>query len=158
MSGVALRRGDPADAAALAGLEQEASLHPWSVEQLEAELVRPAPDEVLVLEAPSGFVAYCATRVVLDELHVMNLAVRPPARRRGLARFLLASALRRGGRAGARRALLEVRAGNDAAHALYAQSGFVLLARRPRYYSQPLEDALVLVREGLPGGGAAGRC
>jgi ribosomal-protein-alanine N-acetyltransferase len=157
VSGVALRRARPDDAAALARLEQEASLHPWSVDELRAELVRPSPDEVLVLEARTGILAYCATRVVLDELHVMNLAVHPRARRQGLGRALLEAALRRGGRAGARRTLLEVRAGNEAARALYAQSGFVVLARRREYYREPLEDALVLVLEALPGRGAPGR-
>jgi ribosomal-protein-alanine N-acetyltransferase len=108
--------------------------------------VRSAPDAVLVLEGRDGILAYCAYRLVLDEMHVMNLAVRPGARRRGLGRFLLEAALTRAGRAGARRALLEVRAGNDAARALYAGCGFVLLGRRKRYYSDPPEDALVLVR------------
>jgi ribosomal-protein-alanine N-acetyltransferase len=157
VSGVALRRAGPDDTAALAALEWESSLHPWSGEQLRGELVRPHPDEVLVLEARAGILAYCATRVVLDELHVMNLAVHPRARRQGLGRALLEAALRRGGRAGARRALLEVRAGNEAARALYAQSGFVVLARRREYYREPLEDALVLVLEALPGRAAPGR-
>jgi ribosomal-protein-alanine N-acetyltransferase len=157
VSGVALRRAGPDDTAPLARLEQETSLHPWSADQLRAELVRPLPDEVLVLEARTGILGYCATRLVIDELHVMNLAVRPSARRRGLGRALLEAALRRGARAGARRALLEVRAGNEAARALYARSGFVVLARRREYYREPLEDALVLVREALPDRGAPGR-
>ena len=144
-----LRRARAADTPALVALEQAASLHPWS-----AELLRAAPDTVLALEGREGIVAYCAYRLVLDEMHVMNLAVRPEARRQGLGRFLLRRALARAERAGARRALLEVRAGNAAARALYAESGFALLGRRSRYYVEPPEDALVLVREaGLLGSG-----
>jgi ribosomal-protein-alanine N-acetyltransferase len=144
--GVFLRRARAGDWAALAALEGAGSLHAWSADQIRSELVRSAPDAVLVLEGRDGILAYCAYRLVLDEMHVMNLAVRPGARRRGLGRFLLEAALTRAGRAGARRALLEVRAGNDAARALYAGCGFVLLGRRKRYYSDPPEDALVLVR------------
>lgn len=144
--GVFLRRAREADAAALAALESAGSLHPWSADQIRSELVRSAPDAVLVLEGRDGIVAYCAYRLVLDEMHVMNLAVSPGARRRGLGRLLLETVLSRAGRTGARRALLEVRAGNDAARALYSGLGFALLGRRKHYYSDPPEDALVLVR------------
>lgn len=149
--GVLLRRAVMGDAAALAALEQAASPDPWSEGELRAELERVAPDAVLVLEGRAGLVAYCGYRLVLDEMQVMNLAVRPEARRRGLGGFLLRLALARAERAGARRSLLEVRAGNAAARALYAASGFCLLGRRPRYYASPEDDALVLVREAGPG-------
>jgi ribosomal-protein-alanine N-acetyltransferase len=132
----------------LSELERAASLHPWSEAQMRDELERSAPDGVLVLESRGGILAYGAFRMVVDELHVMNLAVRPELRRRGLARFLLGIALARAARAGATRALLEVRAGNTAARALYTQCGFVPLGRREQYYADPPEDALVLVREG----------
>jgi ribosomal-protein-alanine N-acetyltransferase len=141
-----LRRGEPSDAAALAALERSASLHPWTEGQLRDELARPLPDGVLVLHGLSGLLAYCAVRLVADELHVMNLAVDARARRRGLARFLLQKSLERGERAGAVRALLEVRAGNTAARALYAKAGFALLGKRKAYYVDPPEDALVLAR------------
>jgi ribosomal-protein-alanine N-acetyltransferase len=146
--GAFLRRAGPADTHALSELERAASLHPWSEAQMRAELERSAPDAVLVLESRGGILAYGAFRMVLDELHVMGLAVRPEARRRGLGRFLLGIALARAGRAGATRALLEVRAGNTAARALYTECGFVPLGLRKQYYADPPEDALVLVREG----------
>jgi ribosomal-protein-alanine N-acetyltransferase len=133
--------------AALAALEQGASQHPWSADLVRAEVEREPPDGVLVLETPEGIVAYGAWRVVVDELHVTNLAVRPDRRRQGLGRFLLGAMLRRAANAGARRALLEVRASNRAARALYAQSGFVLIGERKAYYSDPPDDALVLARE-----------
>ncbi len=144
-----LRRAEPRDAAALAALEAASSLHPWNEAQLLAELERPAPDAVLLIEGRDGSLAYGAFRLVLDELHVMNLAVHPDARRRGLARFLLRLGLLRGARAGASRAMLEVRAGNGAARALYAECGFRPLGQRKQYYADPPDDALVLVREGL---------
>jgi len=115
---------------------------------MRAELERKAPDAVVVLESRGGILAYGAFRMVLDEMQVMNLAVRPEARRHGLGRILLGIALARARRAGARRVLLEVRAGNAAARALYTECGFVPLVERKQYYSDPPEDALVLVREG----------
>jgi ribosomal-protein-alanine N-acetyltransferase len=77
----------------------------------------------------------------------MNLAVHDRARRHGFAAFLLQKCLERGARAGAVRALLEVRASNAAARTLYSRSGFVLLGERKAYYADPPEDALVLGRE-----------
>jgi ribosomal-protein-alanine N-acetyltransferase len=94
-------------------------------------------------------VAFCAYRVVLDELHVLDVAVHPKARRRGLARLLLRLALRGGARAGARLALLELRAGNEAALALYLSLGFKSVGRRREYYRQPVEDALLLQHDAL---------
>lgn len=145
--GVFLRRAGAPDEDAVAELEQSSSLHPWSRALVRAELERSAPDAVLVLEGRAGIAAYCAFRIVLDEMHLMNLAVRPESRRRGFGRFLLAAALACARRAGARRALLEVRARNDAARALYTDCGFVPLGRRPDYYRDPADDALVLARE-----------
>jgi ribosomal-protein-alanine N-acetyltransferase len=143
---VFLRRAEAGDTAEVARLERSASLHPWSEGQVRDELARPAPDAVLVLQGLSGILAYCAVRLVVGELHVMNLAVDARARRRGLARLLLQKSLERGARAGAVRALLEVRAGNTAAQALYARAGFALLGKRKAYYVDPPEDALVLAR------------
>ncbi len=147
---VLLRRAGESDAQALAALERAASLHPWSEAQLRDELVRAAPDAVLLLEDARGIRAYCALRVVIDELHVMNLAVEAQARRQGLARVLVSRALVLGARAGARRALLEVRASNHAARSLYAKSGFRPIGERKGYYSDPPDDALVLARDLAP--------
>jgi ribosomal-protein-alanine N-acetyltransferase len=155
-SAVFLRRARPADLAALAVLEAECFTHPWTEAQIAEEISVAPPGGVFVLEgcsgtAAAGICAYCAFRLVLDEMHVMNVAVAPGARRRGLARRLVGFALRRAARGGARRAFLELRAGNREAFALYQSLGFRPLSRRREYYQQPVEDALVLVREGLAG-------
>jgi ribosomal-protein-alanine N-acetyltransferase len=141
-----LRRATPGDLAALVALELEASRHPWNEAQVAGELSRPAPDSVLALDGHAGVRAWCAFRLVVGELQILNLAVHPAERRRGFGRLLLDAALRAGARAGASRALLEVRAGNAAARQLYAAFGFVPLGLRKDYYSLPREDALVLAR------------
>lgn len=151
--GVFLRRALPADATALAALEAACFTHPWTQAQVHDEIARVPPDLVLVLEGPgsaggtTAIRAYGSFRLVVDELHVMNVAVDPRCRRQGLARRLLSFAMGEATRAGARRALLELRAGNHAALALYESLGFARLGVRRDYYGEPAEDALVLARD-----------
>ena len=152
--GTFLRRAVLDDVPALAALEAACFTHPWTPAQVREEVARDPPDMVLVVEgpgspggAPAGIRAYGSFRLVLDEMHVMNVAVDPGFRRHGLARRLLAFAMARAARAGARRALLELRAGNREALALYESLGFERLGLRRGYYGEPTEDALVLARE-----------
>jgi ribosomal-protein-alanine N-acetyltransferase len=152
-----LRRALASDVAALCAFEAVSNPHPWSEAQLHGEVLRPPPDSVLLLEGRAGggepgarVLAYCALRIVLDELHVLNLAVLPQLRRRGLGRFLLQFALGRAGRAGARQAWLEARSGNAPALALYEALGFERRGLRRDYYREPVEDAVLLSRELVP--------
>ena len=77
-------------------------------------------------------------------MHILNLAVHPERRRRGLARRLLAEGLAQARKLGAELAWLEVRPTNLPALALYASFGFKEVGRRPRYYDDTQEDALLL--------------
>src|SRR5262249_8870138 len=86
---------------------------------------------------------------IVDELHINNLAVAPSARRHGVASALLRYVLREGMQLGAARATLEVRRSNEAARALYERFGFAVAGVRHGYYSNPVEDAVVLGRERL---------
>ena len=156
--GVFLRRANACDVAALAALEAACFTHPWTIAQVADEVAGVEGGLVLVLEGRrragdplGGIRAYASFRQVVDELHVMNVAVAPGHRRQGLARFLLRFALARAGRAGAARALLEVRAGNREALALYAALGFAPCGRRRDYYRDPVEDAVVLSLESPAG-------
>ncbi len=91
-------------------------------------------------------VGFVIARRVADELEILNLAVEPAHRRCGVASRSLEAALESGRARGAKRAFLEVRESNTGAIAFYQRRGFVRAGRRPRYYSDPLEDALVLSR------------
>jgi ribosomal-protein-alanine N-acetyltransferase len=139
-----------ADIDAIVGLESESFTNPWPRETLVWELRNSDVTQVYVLRDDEGkTLAFCVCWVIFDELHINTLAVAPAARRTGLATFLLRQVMAEAVRAGARKATLEVRASNTAALGLYAGLGFHVAARRPRYYTQPEEDALILWRESL---------
>jgi ribosomal-protein-alanine N-acetyltransferase len=89
---------------------------------------------------------------VLDELHINNLAVLPAFRRKGVAGALLEHVLKEGSALGARRATLEVRRSNEAARRLYERLGFTVTGIRRGYYTNPVEDALILWRDDLAHG------
>ena len=96
-----------------------------------------------------GIVAFCSFWLVLDEVHINNLAVRGDFRGRGVGTALLEH-VHSGRRApGAERATLEVRRSNAPARRLYERLGFEVAATRPNYYVSPPEDALILWRGAL---------
>jgi [ribosomal protein S18]-alanine N-acetyltransferase len=127
---------------------------PWTEEMFRHELARGDLSEILIARLadagkPPPIAGYICVWVVDDDLHVNNVAVDPRWRRRGIAGALLGAALERGRSRGARRALLEVRASNTAAQALYRRYGFEAAGVRKRYYDRPIEDAVLMTREGL---------
>ena len=91
--------------------------------------------------APRG---YLAARTVLDETEILAIAVDPAARGRGIGRALLDGLIERRGKQ--TKIVLEVRASNAAARALYAACGFVQTGVRRGYYQLPPEDAVLYFR------------
>ena len=89
-------------------------------------------------------IGYHCFWIVFEELRLMNLAVRKSMRRKGVGGALVTEALRLGVEHAATRAVLEVRASNDPARVLYARRGFVQIGCRPRYYTNPIEDAVLM--------------
>jgi [ribosomal protein S18]-alanine N-acetyltransferase len=137
-----------ADIDAIVALELDSFTNPWPRDTLVWELENSDVTRVYLLrDAENRAIAFCIAWVVFDELHINTLAVSPSQRRAGVATFLLQTVMAEAKAEGARRATLEVRASNEAALALYARLGFVVSARRPNYYTNPAEDALILWRE-----------
>ncbi|CAL1690063.1 [Ribosomal protein S18]-alanine N-acetyltransferase [Brevundimonas subvibrioides] len=127
---------------ALAALHAEAFDAPWSTRAFADLLAGPG---VLLEVERDGFVL---VQVAADDAEILTLAVRPDARRGGVASRLLAAVTRRAAAAGATRLFLEVAEDNGAARALYDRLGFEPAGRRPRYYARPdgpAVDALLLV-------------
>ncbi len=97
-----------------------------------------------VQDNPAQIIAYACFRVVADEMHLLKLAVAPQWRRRGIASWLLDKCFTAAIEKGAKVAFLEVRPSNKSAISLYQNSGFDLIGKRPHYYSETREDALIL--------------
>jgi [ribosomal protein S18]-alanine N-acetyltransferase len=121
---------------------------PWTRAMYESEFLNRDTSRLFVLRTPEWHVAgYIATWVVVDEVHINNLAVRPECRGRGYGSALLTHALAEAAVHGAFRATLEVRRSNEAARRLYERFGFRVAGIRRDYYSHPTEDALILWRD-----------
>jgi ribosomal-protein-alanine N-acetyltransferase len=82
--------------------------------------------------------------MILDEAHIATIAVHPEYRSQGIGRKLLALALREAIEHGAVESMLEVRANNLVAQALYKDFGYEIVGRRPRYYQDNQEDAVLM--------------
>jgi ribosomal-protein-alanine N-acetyltransferase len=143
-----IRPARRADVPALAALERRCFSDPWTAEAL-GELIGSPSGLLLVVEEVDGIEAYLVARAVAGEGEILSLAVAPECRRRGLGARLLIAGLEAMAAGGAFEVYLEVRVSNAAALALYGRHGFAPIGRRPRYYRNPVEDALVL-RRALP--------
>lgn len=128
-------------------LEQASFTEPWTRKMFLGELRGNvfATNLVARAEDDGTLLGYVMFWVVFEELHMMNLAVRPQVRRWGIATQLVRQALSEGAARGARTALLEVRASNAAAIALYQGLGFFKQGVRRGYYDHPREDAVIMV-------------
>lgn len=89
-------------------------------------------------------IAYLFSRIILNEWHIIRIAVAPEFRARGVATWLLQQCFKLGMDKEADSVLIEVRPSNTPAVALYQKLGFVLIGRRPNYYSDSKEDAWVM--------------
>jgi len=145
------RLATAADLDGVLAIEDASFNNPTTREWYEAELQRPEVCHIFVLRTPECPVAaFCAFWRVDDQIHINNLAVRPELRGQGLASRLLADVMAELALVGANHATLEVRRSNLPALRLYAKAGFVEAGVRRNYYTQPVEDALVLVRRAAP--------
>ncbi len=146
---IAVRRMRREDLDAVMAIEKMALPNPWSAELFRREMSHDW-SSILVAEGEDargqsmmmGFIIFW---LVHDEVHVLNVAVDPTFRRRGVARALLAEAVARARDARAVLATLEVRRSNAAAINLYRLFGFRAVGVRSNYYADDGEDAFVMV-------------
>lgn len=125
-------------------IEQQVFADPWTVRDFEDCVTSDATFLVAETEDGTGVAGYVIALDAADEGEILNLAVAPDGRRRGLGRALVEEVLAELSERGARNIYLEVRESNAAARALYAAHGFREVGRRPGYYRRPVEDAIVL--------------
>ncbi len=131
---------------AIAELEKLCFSDPWPYEAIFPELLNPLSLWLVAMEGET-LVGYIGSQSVLPEADVMNVAVHPDYRRRGIAQALIQKLSGELKAKGVTCLSLEVRASNDPAIALYTALGFAQVGRRPNYYRNPKEDALILRKE-----------
>lgn len=132
--------------AQVAALEAICFRDPWSEKSVASELNNPLSHWLVAVEADT-VLGYIGSQTVLDESDMMNVAVSPAHRRKGIAEALvlaLADALREKGSV---KLTLEVRASNAPAITLYEKLDFKPIGLRKNYYRNPKEDALILQKE-----------
>jgi len=122
---------------------------PWPSSSYRFELLdNPASlswvAEIALPDGNTRVIGMVVVWMVTDEAHIATIAVHPDYRGRGAGRKLLAACLRATACKGAKRSTLEVRAGNVIAQSLYQSFGFQVAGRRPRYYQDNNEDALIM--------------
>jgi len=137
-------------------LEETCFSAPWTRKMLEAELTGNRFAHFLIArgegglgDSPHNVIGYLCFWIVFEEVRLMNLAVLESMRRCGVGTALVSEALQTGLRHAATRAVLEVRASNHGAQTLYRSMGFRHVSTRTKYYSNPIEDAVLMELEPL---------
>ena len=135
-----------AHVAQVAELEKLCFSDPWSENSVASELKNPLSLWLVALD-DATVAGYIGSQSVQGEADMMNVAVHPDYRRKGIARQLVTELVAALAKKGVHSLALEVRASNAPAIALYEQLGFQQVGRRPNYYRNPKEDALILRKE-----------
>lgn len=131
------------DLDAVMEIENELFHMPWTKEGYFTFLTR-NDAMFLVVEEKGMILGYCGLIMVLDEADVTNVAVRPDRQREGIGHFLVESMMRLASDQGIYMIHLEVRAGNETAIRLYERLGFQRDGLRKKYYTDPVEDAILM--------------
>ena len=131
---------------AVAELEKICFSDPWSENSVASELKNRLA-LWLVAEEEGRVAGYIGSQTCGDESDVMNVAVHPDFRRRGIAETLVNALVEELRAIESRCLTLEVRASNIPAISLYEKLGFAVVGRRKNYYRNPREDALIMRKE-----------
>ncbi|QHT63021.1 ribosomal protein S18-alanine N-acetyltransferase [Paenibacillus lycopersici] len=135
------------DVATIVAIEQESFATPWTEEAFVNELTNNHFARYMVMDYENDVIGYAGMWTIMDEAHVTNVAVREGYRGQGLGERLMTELQRTALLFGARRMTLEVRVSNEVAKRLYAKLGFEPSGIRPGYYSDNMEDALIMWAE-----------
>ena len=130
----------------VAEMEKICFSDPWSENSVASELKNKLA-LWLVAEEDGRVAGYIGSQTVMDETDMMNVAVHPDFRRKGIAEALVNDLVANLKKMGSHCLTLEVRASNTPAITLYEKLGFSEIGRRKNYYRNPREDALILRKE-----------
>ena len=136
-----------ADLAAALVIERTFFPEPWTENIFRQELALPQARNLIARCGKEDIAGYLNCWRVLDEIHLHKIAVRQDRQHRGVASALMEAMIERERSEGARYATLEVRISNEPAIKLYERFGFEVRGRRPLYYDDTREDALIMWAE-----------
>jgi ribosomal-protein-alanine N-acetyltransferase len=145
MNAISLRDMRPADVADVAAIERSSFTTPWSENSIYSEIYG-RYSITRVAELDGVIAGYVMAKLILDEGHLLDLAVHPKYRMRGIGRMLMEDVTRGLSFNGCKAFFLEVRASNAAALKLYADLGFNVVGTRKNYYKNPVEDAFIMMQ------------
>ena len=132
--------------AQIAELEKICFSDPWSERSVASELDNKLSCWLVAMEGQQ-VAGYIGSQTVCGETDMMNVAVHPDHRRKGIAETLILSLIAELKAMQSHCLTLEVRASNMSAISLYEKLGFSEIGRRKNYYRNPKEDALILRKE-----------
>ena len=130
----------------IAELEKLCFHDPWSEKSIASELDNRLSVWLVALDEDK-VVGYVGSQTVIDETDMMNIAVHPDYRNRGVATALIVELTQQLRMRGSKGLMLEVRESNSAAISLYDKHGFLQVGCRRNYYRNPRENALILRKE-----------
>ena len=136
------REWKKSDIAQIAEIEKQCFSDPWSEQAFESSMNTPFFYGFL-FEEGGQVCAYACEMVIFEDAEILNIAVAPSFRRRGLGKELMLALENYAKNKGAERLLLEVREGNLAARGLYEKQGFLAFGVRKNYYEDG-ENAIVM--------------
>ncbi|MGD6818320.1 ribosomal protein S18-alanine N-acetyltransferase [Metabacillus sp. 84] len=125
-------------------IETKSFATPWNKESFYNEVAHNLFATYLVAEHDHKVIGYCGIWLIVDEAQITNIAILPEYRGNGFGETLLKKAMKEAKKRGARQLSLEVRLSNYPAQELYKKLGFRPGGIRKQYYTDNLEDALVM--------------
>jgi ribosomal-protein-alanine N-acetyltransferase len=137
------------DLEAILAIENDSFPDPWTLEIFRSGMSLPFSHTWVVKDEGGRVAGYVCFWLVMDEVHLLDLAVDNLHRRQGIGEAAVRKVIEWSAKQEATMIFLEVRESNHAARALYEKLGFVFFSRRRDYYRKPREDALVMVLRSL---------
>ena len=126
-------------------IENECFSHPWSRQSIESELENKTSVFYTALEGDE-VAGYIGMSTVLDEGYIFNVAVSAKHRKKGIGSALIQELVTYGKKNNFCFLTLEVRASNENARSLYSKFGFIKVGERKNYYSDPVENAVLMTK------------
>lgn len=146
---IEIRKMKVDDIPAVVEIDRSSFTLPWTERSFNYEVTENGASRCWVTEVDGQVAAMLVLWVIVDEAHIATIATHPKFRRRGFAKKMLIHSLVSARDEGAKKALLEVRARHVVAQKIYCDIGFTDVGRRPMYYRDNGEDAVLMTLDNL---------